>query len=210
MSSGLTQQEKNQVLDLHNKLRSRVATGSEQRGVPGPQPEAGDMLELTWDDELARVAQRWAEQCQFGHDQSRDVQRFKVGQNVYQTTRSRDQPTSNTIREGVMSWYDEVKLFANGGVRRYQFSSGTGHYTQMVWAKTSKLGCGHVSYEMGGFVKKYLVCNYGETGNFQGSPMYQIGKACSSCPSGTSCSGQNPGLCCKSNITFIQYVFDNS
>ena len=51
-------------------------------------------------------------------------------------------------------------------VDRYSFESGTGHYTQMVWAKTDRLGCGYVSYKSGRFDKKYLVCNYGETGNF--------------------------------------------
>jgi hypothetical protein len=195
VSSGFSSQEKNQVLNLHNKLRSRVSTGNERRGSPGPQPEAANMLELTWDDELAHIAQRWAEQCSFGHDQTRNVRRFQVGQNVYQTTRSRDQPVSALIREGVTSWYDEVKQFANAGVSRYNFNFGTGHYTQMLWAKTSKVGCGHVSYQSGNFINKFLVCNYGEAGNFQDSKMYKSGKACSRCPRGTRCSNRNPGLC---------------
>ena len=51
------------MVEAHNVLRSRVATGAEARGAPGPQPPAADMKELVWDDELAAVAQRWAEQC---------------------------------------------------------------------------------------------------------------------------------------------------
>lgn len=78
------------------------------------------MEEMAWDEELAVVAQRWADQCNFGHDQSRDVQRFKVGQNVYEQSRSRDQALEISIREGVMGWYDEVKDFDNAGVNPYQ------------------------------------------------------------------------------------------
>ena len=78
------------------------------------------MQEMTWDDELAAVAQRWADQCQFGHDQSRDVPRYRVGQNVYQTTRSRDQDMQTMLREGIMGWYDEVKDFNGNEVQRYR------------------------------------------------------------------------------------------
>ncbi len=36
--------------------------------------------------QLETIAQRWADQCQFGHDQIRNVERFRVGQNVFQAT----------------------------------------------------------------------------------------------------------------------------
>ena len=197
IARGLTESEKAAALDLHNKLRSKVALGQEARGTTGPQPPAADMRQLAWDDELAVVAQRWAEQCSFGHDQERNVARFKVGQNVYEAG-SFGRPSegaASTIRAGLNSFFDEVKLFSSRGVDRYAFSSGTGHYTQMVWAKTDRLGCGYVSYKSGRFDKKYLVCNYGESGNFIGSKMYTKGKACSKCPSGTTCSATYPGLC---------------
>ena len=40
--------------------------------------------------------------------------------------------------------------------------SGTGHYTQMVWASTYKIGCGYAAYRKRNFVKKFIVCNYGD------------------------------------------------
>ena len=40
---------------------------------------AANMAELVWDEELARGAQLWADQCLFQHD-SKDVCRFRVGQ----------------------------------------------------------------------------------------------------------------------------------
>ena len=30
----------------------------------------------------------------------------------------------------------------------FRFNSGTGHYTQMVWANTEELGCGMVYYKV--------------------------------------------------------------
>ena len=49
---GLSQAEKNEVVSMHNKLRSKVANGLEKRGSNGPQPSASDMSELVWDDEV--------------------------------------------------------------------------------------------------------------------------------------------------------------
>ena len=75
----------------------------------------------------------------------------------------------------------------------FRFSSNTGHYTAIAWAKTDKVGCGSTVYQEGRFTHSYLVCNYGEAGNFQGAPMYLPGPACSKCPVGTSCTPE--GLC---------------
>ena len=78
--------------------------------------------------------------------------------------------------------------------------SGIGHYTQMVWASTHKIGCGYTSYKRGRFVKKFIVCNYGKAGNLLRAPMYQVGRPCSKCSSNT-CSKNFPGLCTVSGET---------
>lgn len=62
----------------------------------------------------------------------------------------------------------------------------------MVWAQTSKIGCGSTSWREGRFIKQFLVCNYGPAGNTLRRPIYDVGKACSRCPTGTTCSN---GLC---------------
>jgi Cysteine-rich secretory protein family len=41
----------------------QIATGGESG-----QPKAANMRELTWDEDLAVVAQHWADQCKFEHD----------------------------------------------------------------------------------------------------------------------------------------------
>ena len=48
-----------------------------------------------------------------------------------------------------------------------------GHYTQLVWAKSTKLGCGAIKYEEGGEGQFYLICNYGPTGNMLNGAVYQ-------------------------------------
>ena len=40
---GVSAEEQQVILDIHNRLRSRIATGKERRGKPGPQPGASNM-----------------------------------------------------------------------------------------------------------------------------------------------------------------------
>ena len=47
-ANSLTDAEKQEILDKHNELRSKVANGQE-----AGQPSAANMKKLKWDDELA-------------------------------------------------------------------------------------------------------------------------------------------------------------
>ncbi|PSN42953.1 Venom allergen 3 [Blattella germanica] len=195
-ASGVDEASQKVIVDVHNKLRSTVANGKENRGKPGPQPPASNMRALTWDSELASIAQRWANQCDFGHDKCRNVQRFKVGQNVFMSFSSgSNQNYSPEWENAINGWYNEVDKYNKNEVQSYKFNSQTGHYTQVVWADTSKVGCGYTAFRSanGGTVNKYYVCNYGKAGNWIGETMYKKGKACSMCPNGTSCNAH--GLC---------------
>ena len=66
----LTEAAKQGLVDKHNELRRKVARGEETNG---PQPAASNMKKVVWNDELAVIAQRWADQCQFEHDTGRDT-----------------------------------------------------------------------------------------------------------------------------------------
>ena len=46
-------------------------------------------------------------------------------------------------------------MFPVSSVSKYQFRHETGHYSQMVWATTSRLGCGMTEYKLGSWVAKY-------------------------------------------------------
>lgn len=76
-----------------------------------------------------------------------------------------------------------------------RFIKELGHYTQMLWADTYKVGCGYAFYKDGKWNRKLYVCNYGPAGNIITTEMYKRGAPCSACPEGTFCSQQYPGLC---------------
>ncbi|XP_051164455.1 venom allergen 5-like [Leptopilina boulardi] len=160
------------ILRVHNEYRQRVASGNEGRGRPGPQPPARNMPNLFWDWELAIIAQRWAFQCRFAHDSCRNTRRFQVGQNVATAWTTGSDPSS--ISDLIKMWYDEVELFDRNQVEQYVFNTDTGHYTQMVWATTRRIGCGYINHMSGNRNTVLLVCNYGPAGNIRGEKIYEI------------------------------------
>jgi len=195
----LNDAEKDYIVSIHNELRRKVAKGLETRGQNGPQPSAANMRELQWDDELADMAQTHANQCKFQHDSNRNVERFQVGQNLA-IQFSTGTWTMSSWESMINSWYDEVSAMDTSYVSSFPASSSygvIGHYTQAVWAETSLVGCGIMSYKDTSFFGTYpykllYVCNYGSAGNWLGSSVYQIGAAASACPAGTVASD---GLC---------------
>lgn len=76
IATGITQAQKAEILDAHNRLRATVANGQ----VPG-QPGAQNMREMVWDEELAAKAQQWANQCTFEHDPSRYLSKANLNFN---------------------------------------------------------------------------------------------------------------------------------
>jgi len=189
----MTNAGKAATLAKHNELRRRVAKGEE----PG-QPGAGDMRELVWDEELEAIAQRWADQCTFEHDERRSrtmLDGTGIGQNLYISSDSSeiDQDGLDAAVDSIVQdWYNEVGVFDSSNINPFAFSQATGHYTQLVWAETDKLGCANVYFNDTSHpslpIYKYLVvCNYAIGGNILGSSIYSQGPACSSCPSSTNC-----------------------
>ena len=69
-----------------------------------------------------------------------------------------------------------------------------GHYTQVVWATTTEVGCGYVFY--GPENEMLLICNYKIAGNMVKGSMYKKGPACSACPS--NFGHCDDGLCAPS------------
>jgi len=197
--TGLDEATKKILLDKHNELRQKVASGGE-----AGQPGAANMRKLVWDDELATIAQRWTSQCIFEHDKVRDLcDGTVVGQNAYQSGTDYEYYDYNVnpeIGDAVQSWYDEVTNpgFSSANINPFVFDEGYGHYTAVVWADTDRVGCGRVYYEdTDGWYKHLVVCNYAIAANLEGGVMYEEGDKCSNCPAGYSCDATFDGLCAK-------------
>lgn len=190
------------IIREHNRYRSRVASGEENTYT---LPEAADMLEMVWDDELAAVAQKHADQCEFQHDcnECRRIKNFDVGQNLYERVTYPQPPSAPNWTRAIKAWYDEVKDFQKEQIGSFQDGEGpppTGHFTQVIWARTFRIGCGYTMYKRKDEFVELYVCNYGEAGNVKDECIYQEGEPCSRCPvnscCGETCSKPNyPGLC---------------
>ncbi|KAI9027234.1 CAP domain-containing protein [Phycomyces nitens] len=106
---------------------------------------------LIWDNELAKFAQKWSSKCQFGHS---------------------DGPYGENIAGGAENWREAFDLWANEE-RNYNrnqpgYRFDTGHYTQIVWKSTQRLGCGKSFCPSLGFF--FFVCSYSPPGNTISGP----------------------------------------
>jgi uncharacterized protein YkwD len=111
---------------------------------------------LVWSVEVAARAQAWADElaasgCAFEHSHGRYGENLALG-----IAGVHDDP-----REIVFLWYDEV---AEYDFHRGGFSRATGHFTQLVWMGTQRLGCGTSTCRG----KRLWVCNYDPPGNYRG------------------------------------------
>jgi len=189
-----SQAEIDAIVAKHNELRRKIAKGEETKGVGGGQPSATDMYELKWNDELAQIAQTWADQCTRNHDKQRGTDKYgHVGQNIARSGSSAPFSSTRNYDSHIQGWYDEVKDFPPGNVQKFSFDKATGHYTQLAWGATKEVGCGFVAFSTGdGDVpyQQYLICNYGVGGNMGNSAVYNPGTTASACP-----NGSNDGLC---------------
>jgi hypothetical protein len=143
--SGMAQE----ILTAHNKYRREV-------GVP----------DLVWSDDLARDAQTWSNQLassgRFEHSKDRNNQ----GENLWMGTSGAYSPTAM-----VKGWGDEKQYFRMGNfpdVSTTRNWADVGHYTQMVWRDTTKVGCAKAT----GGGNDVLTCRYSTPGNYMGQRPY--------------------------------------
>ncbi|KAL1006277.1 hypothetical protein UPYG_G00070160 [Umbra pygmaea] len=185
----ITDEDMNMILDLHNKLRGEV------------YPPASNMEHMVWDTELERTAEEWAETCLWEHGPASLLP--QIGQNLGVHWGWPRPPTSH-----VQAWYDEVKDYSFPYPQEcnpycpFRCSGPVcTHYTQLVWATSSRIGCAiNRCYNMnvwGQIWAKavYLVCNYSPKGNWWGHAPYKHGTSCSACP-------PSYGGGCKDNLCF--------
>lgn len=137
-------------VDAHNDARGRAE--------PSPSPALPD---LRWDGALAELAADWARGCVFEHSMG------ETGENLAIFSWS-VQPA-----EVVEAWFSEIS--------DYDYATNTcapgkmcGHYTQVVWRDTSRVGCAlQICDDVAGFGPGELwVCEYDPPGNWVGEQPY--------------------------------------
>ncbi|GLJ27028.1 hypothetical protein SUGI_0529850 [Cryptomeria japonica] len=144
LCSSLAQDVQSDYLDPHNVARSQVGVGP-----------------LVWDDTVATYAQNYANQriadCALMHSGG------PYGENIFWGSGREFTPA-----DAVNAWVDEKQYYdydSNSCAQGQQ----CGHYTQVVWRNTQKLGCARVKCDSGAI---FITCNYDPPGNFNGERPY--------------------------------------
>jgi hypothetical protein len=136
------------MLAAHNAARRNVGLGP-----------------MVWSAELAGDARKHASQMSrsrhFAHSNQLSGARPQ-GENLWMGTHN-----AYSFAEMAGSWVDEREQYAGGSISD-AISDGTfgviGHYTQVIWRETTKVGCAVVSNAD----DDYLVCRYFPAGNVMG------------------------------------------
>lgn len=136
-----------------------VAAHNAVRAAASPAPDP-PLPALVWDDALASVAQSWAERCVFEHSGN------AYGENI--AFFSGDASTPQDVVDGWASEAADYDYAANACAAGAQ----CGHYTQIVWRDTERVGCGAASCRMLNSEGLFWVCNYDPPGNFVGERPY--------------------------------------
>ena len=185
VAAQITDLEKEASLTAHNNYR-----GDEK---------AENEFKLSWDDELASRSQQWADKCIWEHGMTTDCTGKVAGQNMWiRSGGSSDVDMNHVVR----AWANE-KAFYHFDTRGCDQGKMCGHYTQVVWAKTKKVGCGISrcdSVAVGGKTWKnaiIVVCDYSPAGNYRGQFPFSKGVSCAACEELT---GGKSGWMCEDNL----------
>jgi hypothetical protein len=140
------------MLSTHNAARAAV-------GAPA----------LAWDEALAASARAYAETLArtglFRHDPALATSE-EQGENLWRGDAGR-----YGYAAMAQGWLAERGLFVNRAFPDVSTSGrweDVGHYTQMVWRRTRRVGCALAR----GAADDYLVCRYAEPGNWDGETAY--------------------------------------
>ncbi len=149
----------------HNQVRAAVDTTNV---AGGPLPP------LQWDPNLAMYAATWAAMCNdtdhnglVDHNPNRtNVAGYQyIGENIYASGGQ-----TATAMGAVTGWANE-KVDYTYATNSCAAGRVCGHYTQLVWRATQKVGCALQNCPSLQYPSA-IVCDYGPGGNFNGQSPY--------------------------------------
>jgi pathogenesis-related protein 1 len=159
------------ITAAHNAVRARVNSTT-------PLPP------LEWGADIYAVAQAYAEKlaasCSTTLQHSSSQERNGWGENLAMVGGFGSAP-AGSAQQAVDLWESELDCYTFGAFQsgvnatcsnacsRY---GGCGHYTQLVWRKTRRVGCGVAECTSGSTKRSYWVCNYDPPGNYIGQLPY--------------------------------------
>lgn len=132
--------------------------------------KAAGVVPLTYSKTLADSAQKWSEElkrdnCEMRHDPNTDY-----GENLYWASQ-----TGGELKNELIATPEEVVNYWTAEKDDYNYTKNScapgkqcGHYTQIVWAETTQVGCGVSVCQNGNTQKEIWVCHYDPLGNYIG------------------------------------------
>ncbi|KAJ5832656.1 hypothetical protein N7474_000967 [Penicillium riverlandense] len=125
---------------------------------------------VSWDDKLEQTAHTLAARCVYEHDTS--IGGFAYGQNIGYGVKADQvgQMITNLMYNDEMEYFSD--LYGEASPSMSNFDSW-GHFSQIVWKDTKKVGCSTVMCNSLGNVDSsdplpFTVCNYSPPGNYAG------------------------------------------
>ncbi|RUS12656.1 CAP domain-containing protein [Endogone sp. FLAS-F59071] len=123
---------------------------------------------LTWNTTIQAFAQSWVNRCVFRHSRT-----LLYGENLYVAGQSNTYPKPNGTAP-VDNWYNEVQWYNWDEPGNLVGPQGQeiGHFTALVWASSSQVGCAKANCRKGTIWPNYYAqlvsCNYHVPGNVYG------------------------------------------
>jgi len=161
------------ILKIHNDYRASVG--------------ASNMQKLKWDPKLAELAEGHVQHCVDSHTNMELPDGTTVGQNLAASSSSRYE-----VGSGVRSWISEEEFYDFDTLTCQGGWKPCGHLTQVITARTEKVGCA-VNRNCPGTWKSLMICNYYPGNDIRTT--YAPGTPCSACPA-ARCEN---GLCACDN-----------
>jgi pathogenesis-related protein 1 len=143
-----------------------LAQSFDVNGFLRPQNAAREELGLAplqWDARLANYAQGWAAQRKAYGDCRLQHSGGPYGENIFWGSGKAWQP-----EEAANAWVSEkrwYRYYSNSCV----YYNKCGHYTQVVWRGTARVGCARSACSDGNI---FMTCNYYPPGNWVGQRPY--------------------------------------